>query len=141
MRVVDLNLLLYAHNPSAVDHDAARRWLEAALSGAATVGFSWMVLLGFARLSTKPGIMSNPMSIEASFDVMDGWLARSSSVVIEPTHRHASLVRDLLRAVGTGGNLVNDAHLAALALEHRGEVVSYDSDFGRFPGVRWSRPG
>jgi predicted nucleic acid-binding protein len=47
----------------------------------------------------------------------------------------------LLAPTGVAGNLVNDAHLAALAVEHRAEIVSYDNDFSRFPGVRWITPG
>lgn len=62
------------------------------------------------------------------------------SIVLEPTAQHLQVLSHLLTALGTGGNLINDVHLAALAIEHRGEVVTYDSDFGRFPGVTWSTP-
>lgn len=141
MRVVDINLLLYAVNPASAHHGDARRWLDDALSGAATVGFAWMVLLGFVRLATKPGVMDRPLAVDEAWDVVDHWLGAPTAVVVEPGARHASLVRDLLRQVGTGGNLVNDAHLAALAIENRGAVVSFDHDFGRFRDVRWERPG
>jgi predicted nucleic acid-binding protein len=49
------------------------------------------------------------------------------------------VLRQVLRRVGAGANLVSDGHLAALAIEHRAAIVSYDDDFDRFP-VRWSRP-
>ena len=60
--------------------------------------------------------------------------------MVNPTPRHIDIMTRLISQMGTGGNLVNDAHLAALALEHRASIVSYDSDFGRFEGVRWDRP-
>ena len=141
MRVVDVNVLVYAANADAPHHEAARGWLDEALSGAATVGFAWMVVLGFVRLTTKPGVMERPATVDEAWDVVDEWLGAPSAVVVEPGARHASLVRELLRQVGTGGNLVNDAHLAALAIENRGAVVSFDHDLGRFRGVRWERPG
>lgn len=141
MRIVDVNVLLYATNPSADRHAASRRWLDGALSGGSTVGFAWVALLGFVRLATKPGVLNEPATVDAAWDTVEGWLEAPSAVVVEPTARHASLVRGLLRDVGTGGDMVTDAHLAALAIEHRGVVVSFDHDFARFPGVRWERPG
>jgi predicted nucleic acid-binding protein len=60
--------------------------------------------------------------------------------MVEPTSRHLAVMSGLLTSVGTGGNLVSDAHLAALAVEHDAIVITYDTDFGRFPGVRWTRP-
>ena len=77
---------------------------------------------------------------DAAFDRVDAWLARPQAVVVEPSPRHGAIVRVLLASAGAAGNLVTDAHLAALAVEHRGEVVTYDTDFGRFDGVRWSQP-
>lgn len=140
MKVVDANVLLYAVNRDALHHRSARQWLDSSLSGNATVGFSWIATLAFVRLSTKIGLFPAPLSVDEAFDRVDAWLAQPAAVVLEPTVGHAARVRDLLRAVGAGGNLVNDAHLAALAVEHRGTIVSYDNDFSRFPGVRWEQP-
>ncbi len=141
MNLVDANVLLYAVNEDADRHDDARRWLDEALSGGAVVGLSWIAMLAFARLSTKPNLFPSPLTSDGAFDRLDAWIASPASVIVEPTARHASLVRQLLAGVRTGGNLVNDAHLAALAIEHRGNVVSYDSDFERFDGVRRVEPG
>lgn len=141
MKVVDANVLLYAVNSEAPRHAEANRWLDGALSGSETVGFAWIVLLAFVRLSTKSSIFPSPLSADAAFDRVDAWLAQPQAVVIEPSPRHGTIVRGLLASAGAAGNLVTDAHLAALALEHRGEVVTYDTDFGRFDGVRWSQPG
>ena len=140
MKLVDANVLLYAVNEDARNHDGSRSWLDEALSGAATVGFSWVVLLAFLRLSTKIGLFPRPLTSDAAADRIDDWLAQPAAVIVEPTARHPSLLRELLEAVGAGGNLVNDAHLAALAIEHRAQIVSYDTDFLRFPGVTLETP-
>lgn len=141
MKIVDANVLLYAVNESAEHHEEAVGWLDAALSGQSTVGFSWISVLAFLRLSTKIGLFPSPLSVDQALDRVQAWLAQPTSIVVEPTARHGEVLSGLLIALGTGGNLANDAHLAALAIEHRGEVITYDSDFGRFAGVTWFTPG
>lgn len=140
MRIVDANVLLYAVNEDAGQHDRARAWLDGALNGSETVGFAWIALLAFLRLATRPGLFPRPLPVEAATDTVEQWLAQPPAVLVEPTRRHPAVLRDLLARVGTGGNLVNDAHLAALAVEHNAGVVSFDGDFARFPGVRWQAP-
>ena len=140
MQVVDVNVLLYAVNEDAPNHRAARVWLDDALAHGEPVGFTWPVLLAFLRLTTKSGLFPRPLTINEATDVIEDWLGRPSAVVVEPTARHLQLLRGLLSESGTGGNLVSDAHLAALALEHGAAIVSFDADFGRFAGVRWTRP-
>lgn len=140
MKIVDANVLLYAVNESAKHHDEAVTWLDGALNGRSTVGFSWVSLLAFLRLSTKIGLFPSPLTVEQAVDRSRAWLSQPTSVLLEPTARHLDVLCGLLNPLGSGGNLVSDAHLAALAIEHRGEVVTYDSDFGRFAGVAWSRP-
>ena len=140
MIVVDVNLLIYAVNRDAPAHAAAKAWLEAAVSGTETVAFSWTVLLAFLRLTTRPGLFRNPLPVETAFDVVEDWLRQPSVVVVEPTAQHLRVMRELLLALGTGGNLTSDAHLAALALEHRAELCSSDHDFARFPRLRWRNP-
>lgn len=141
MNLVDANVLLYAVNTSTERHEQARGWLDEQLSGGSVVGFTWIALLAFLRLSTKPGLFPSPLPVAAALDRVDRWLAARVSVVLEPTAAHPQVLRSLLVGLGTGANLTSDAHLAALALEHKGTVVTYDSDFGRFPGVRWTTPG
>jgi toxin-antitoxin system PIN domain toxin len=140
VKLVDANVLLYAVNIDARHHARSRRWLDESLSGGDTVAFAWIALLAFVRLSTKTGLFPSPLSLEGAMDRVDAWLGAPASVVVEPTPHHSRIVRDLLGAVGVGGNLVNDAHLAALAIEHRCGLVSFDNDFGRFAGVDWSEP-
>ena len=140
MMIVDANVLIYAVNEDAPHHRVARKWLDAALAGTEPVGLSWTVLLAFLRLTTRPGLFPRPLTVEEAAGVVESWLERSAAVTIEPTTRHLSILRGLLGELGTGANLVGDAHLAALALEHGAEIVSYDADFGRFEGVRSRRP-
>lgn len=140
MKIVDANVLLYAVNSDADHHERSRRWLDAALSGGDTVAFAWIALLAFARLATKEGLFPRPLSIDGAMDRIQAWLGAAAAVVVEPTVDHVTIVRRLLRETGVGGNLVNDAHLAALAVEHRCGIISFDNDFGRFSGVDWSMP-
>jgi uncharacterized protein len=140
VKLPDANLLVYAINGRAEYHDPARRWLEAALSGTETVAFSWIVLLAFVRLTTRRAVFVEPLTPTTALDLVDGWLAQPCATIVHPTARHAAILRDLLTQAGTAGNLTSDAHLAALAIEHGAELCSYDGDFARFPGLRWSRP-
>lgn len=140
MKLPDVNLLLYAFDTEAEPHERARAWLEEVLSGTEAVGFAWTVLLGFARVTTNPRIYEQPLTIGEALDLIDGWLAQPVATLVEPTGRHAAILRELLEPLGAGGNLVSDAHLAALSIEHGAELCSRDNDFGRFNGVRWVDP-
>lgn len=140
MNLVDANVLLYAVNESADKHEDSRGWLDAALGEREAVGFAWIALLAFVRLATRVGLFPRPLSVAEAMDRVRDWVAQPPSVVVEPTARHLDIVTGLLGEVGTGGNLVSDAHLAALAVEHAATVITYDSDFGRFRGVAWRLP-
>lgn len=140
MLLVDANVLLYAMNRRAREHEAASSWLSRSLAGPETVGFAWSVLLAVLRLSTHPAVFPRPLPPGPAADVVQAWLEAPAAVTVAPTARHLPLLRGLLGRTGTAGNLVGDAHLAALALEHGATVVSYDRDFGRFEGVRTVRP-
>lgn len=140
MKLVDANVLLYAVNEDALHHERSRTWLDGALSGSETVAFAWMPLLAFVRLVTKPDLFPSPLTVDEALDRVDAWLAAPSAIVVAPGASHAQLVRRLLAPLGTGGNLVSDAHLAALALEYRCTVVSFDRDFDRFDGVERVEP-
>jgi uncharacterized protein len=140
VNIVDANVLLYAVNTQSTHHEAARTWLDEALSGGAIVGFSWVALLAFLRLSTKANLFPEPLDPEGALRRVEHWLTSPAATIVEPTASHLRVMRDLLSATGVGGNLVNDVHLAALAIEHRGRVVTYDTDFRRFPNVRAVTP-
>jgi uncharacterized protein len=140
VQVVDANVLLYAVNEHAVHHESARAWLDSSLSGGETVGFAWIAVLAFLRLSTHATVFSRPLPPADATDVAKGWLDAPGAVVLQTGRRHLALLSGFLQETGTAGNIVNDAHLAALAIEHDAEIVSYDRDFMRFAGVRWRRP-
>lgn len=135
MKLVDTNVLLYAVNADAPQHPAARAWLLSALVDPRGLGLAWQTLLGFVRLTTRRGIMPSPLPVDDALGVMNRWLAAPAARVVHPTEQHAAIVGRLLLGAGTGGNLVGDAHLAALAVEHGATVVSFDRDFTRFAGV------
>ncbi len=140
MKLVDANVLLYAVNSDAVHHERSRRWIDGALSGEDTVAFAWIALLAFVRLSTKVGLFPAPLTVDGAMDRVGAWVGAGPAVVVEPTAQHGTILRSLLRSVGVGGNLVSDAHLAALAIERRCGILSFDNDFARFPGVDWTVP-
>jgi toxin-antitoxin system PIN domain toxin len=138
--ILDANLLIYAVNADAPLNRKAKSWLESALSGQETVGFPWNVLLAFLRLTTRPGLFRHPLPVDTAFDLAASWLDRPSAAIVHPGPRHSQVLRELLRPLGTGGNLTSDAHLAALAIEHRAELCSSDTDFARFKGLKWRNP-
>jgi toxin-antitoxin system PIN domain toxin len=139
--IVDANVLLYAVDRASAHHDRSLSWLDGSLAGTETVGLAWIALLAFIRIGTNASILPTPMTPDEATGQVETWLGAPAAVVAQPTPRHASLLRGLLRDTGTAGNLTTDAHLAALALEHGADIVSYDRDFARFPGVRHRLPG
>lgn len=140
MIVPDVNLLVYATNRSAPEHRRAVEWWNGCLTGSETVGLPWAVLLAFLRLTTSVRVVPAPLSFADASTVVDGWLERPQTTVVDPTRRHTAVMRDLLGPVGVAANLVPDGHLAALAIEHGAVLCSSDRDFGRFPGLRWLNP-
>jgi toxin-antitoxin system PIN domain toxin len=140
MILLDANLLIYAVNEDAPLHRKAKSWLESALSGPDTIGFAWNVLVAFLRLTTRPGLFRRPLPLETAFELIASWLDHPSATVVHPGPRHLRILRELLLPMGTGGNLTSDAHLAALAIEHGADLCSSDTDFARFPGLKWRNP-
>ncbi|MCY7315960.1 MAG: PIN domain-containing protein [Rubrivivax sp.] len=135
MKLVDTNVLVYAVNADAPQHRLAHDWLRRALADPAGLAMPWMSLLGFLRISTRGGLLPRPLAPADALGLINRWLHMPHTRVLEPTERHAALLGRLLLGAGMAGNLVNDAHLAALALEHGATVVSFDRDFARFAGV------
>jgi uncharacterized protein len=140
VKLVDVNVLLYAVDEDSPHHEVAKPWLEKQLSGPETFAFAWTVLLAFIRLVTNPRVFEKPLSSDEALDLVDSWLAQANATVLHSTDRHGQLLRELLAPLGTAGNLTSDAHLAALAIEHGAELCSGDADFGRFGSLQWTNP-
>jgi uncharacterized protein len=140
VKVVDLNLLLYAVNRDSAPHARAKAWLERTLRQDEPVALPWIVLLGFLRLATSARAFPKPLPPEQAIEVVDGWLACPIVAALSPGSEHWRVLRDLITASGTAGNLTTDVHLAALAIEHGAELYSADTDFARFPMLRWRNP-
>ena len=138
--IVDANILLYATDRSSRFHDGASDWLERAMNGPGWVGLPWQSLVAFVRIATHPRAATQPLTAAGAWRQVENWLAADVAWVPNPTERHAEVLGRLITANDIRGNLVADAHLAALAIEHGLGVCSADSDFARFPDVRWFNP-
>ena len=140
MIVPDVNVIVHAYDADSPHHTRSRAWWEETLSSMEPVGIAWITALGFLRITTHPRILTAPLPVETACAHVESWLAQPQVSFIHPGERHATLLFDLLRGLGTAGNLTTDAHLAALAIEHQAELCSTDADFARFSGLRWSNP-
>jgi toxin-antitoxin system PIN domain toxin len=141
MYLVDANVLVYATDAQAPQHDAARGWLDAHLAMRPRyVGLPWPSILAYLRLVTNPRIYSPPAPVAEAWQRAEEWLARPAAWVPVPGSRHTQLFDDIVSDVRPAGNLVPDAHLAALAQENGLTVVSTDSDFAKFRYVAWLDP-
>ena len=140
MIVPDTNLLLYAHFTAFAQHEPAKVWWQDAVGDGGDIGLGAVVVFGFIRIATNRRVFSVAMSVEQALATVEQWLDRPNVRMLVPGPRHVELAFGLLRAVGTGGDLTTDAQIAALAIEHQAELHSNDSDFARFPGVRWIDP-
>jgi hypothetical protein len=140
MILVDANLLVYAHVASLTQHQAARVWLDARLNGSTQVGLPWPTLLSFVRLVSNPRIFEHPQSISKAWAQVEEWLTCPVVWIPQPTERHREILGSLLTDRLTRSNLVPDAHLAALAIEHGLTLCSTDRDFAGFPNLRWDDP-
>lgn len=140
MVIPDLNLLIYAYNQAADEHEAARSWWEALLSDDAPVGIPWVVTLGFTRLMSHPKVLTDPLPVEQCLAHVTAWFECPNVLPLEPGPRHWSIFSGLLTRLRVGGNLVTDTHLAVLAIEHNAELHSNDTDFKRFQGLRLRNP-
>jgi toxin-antitoxin system PIN domain toxin len=137
--VVDANLLVYAVVPTFPQHTRARPWLEEQLSSGQRTGLPWTSLLAFVRLLSNPRVVSRPIAVARAWMVVREWLELPGVWVPVPTERHATVLEPLVTAV-TRSDLVPDAHLAALAMEHGLTLCSNDGDFARFAGLAWRNP-
>lgn len=140
MILVDANLLVYAHVRSVPQHGRIREWLDGKINGTAPVGLPWPSLLAFVRLICNPRIFDRPASISSAWAQVETWLRQQSVWIPLPTERHQEVIAPLMASTEGRANLVPDAHLAALAMEHGLVLCSADGDFARFEGLDWLNP-
>jgi toxin-antitoxin system PIN domain toxin len=138
--IVDANILLYAVDEASAQHDRASRWLEAALNGSRRIGLPWSSLTAFVRIATHPRALAEPLSAAQAWSYVEEWLDAPAAWVPQPGRAHREILGRLLRDLDIRANLVPDAVLAALCIEHGVSVVSADSDFARFPELTWVNP-
>lgn len=140
MILVDANILLYAEDQLSPLHSKAVAWWDAKLSGSSPVCLCWTVLSAFIRISTNPRVFEHPLSLDQALARVQSWIDQPCTRLIHPTEQHWPLFKKMLLEGQAVANLVTDAHLAALAVEHGCELISTDSDFSRFPTVHWRNP-
>jgi toxin-antitoxin system PIN domain toxin len=140
MIIPDANLLLYAYDKESPFHKESARWWSKLLSGHEPVGLCSVVVFSFLRLTTHPKVFIHPMTVQEATERVRAWMDRPNVRMLHPSPAHFASVCSLLEAAGTGGNLVSDAQIAALALEYNAEIHTADTDFNRFKGITWSNP-
>ena len=140
MIVPDANLLLYAYDETNPFHKQAADWWGGLMSGAEPVGLCSVVIFAFLRIGTSNRVFANPLMISEAADHVRSWLGRSVTEVLSAESADVLTALRLLEEAGAGGNLTTDAQIAAIAVRHRATVHSADTDFGRFPDVRWTNP-
>jgi len=138
--ISDVNLLLYAYDSQSPFHSKAAAWWQACLSGSEPIGLLHVVLFGFVRIGTNPRAFRNPLTCKEAVAHVRSWLRQAPVQALEPGPNHVEEVLKLLEHLGAAGNLVTDAQIAALAIEHSGILHTADSQFVRFPGLRWFNP-
>ncbi|WP_315584153.1 TA system VapC family ribonuclease toxin [Actinomyces viscosus] len=139
--IVDANVLLYAVDSTSHFHASARTWLEKAMNGVERVGLPWVSLTAFQRIITHPRVTASPLTPAEAWSHITDWLDADQAWVPTPGNRHRDILGQLLIDGDLHGNLVTDAHLAALAIEYGTGICSFDSDFARFDNLHWVNPG
>lgn len=141
MRMLDVNVLIYAHRVDAhPEHEAFGKWLSDLANGDEPFALSPVVLSGVVRIVTNPRVFRRPSTLREVFSFINELRVRPTARLLGPGPRHFDLFARLCHQAGASGKLVADAFHAAVALEHGCTWVTTDSDFARFPGLRWEHP-
>lgn len=138
--LVDANILLYAVDERSPFHDSSNEWLESALNGSRRVGIPWVSLNAFVRIATHSRAMEEPLDPAGAWSLVEAWLDADPVWIPQPGVSHREILGRLITELDLRGNLVSDAVLAALCIEHGLEIVSADSDFARFDEINWTNP-
>jgi toxin-antitoxin system PIN domain toxin len=140
MILVDTNILIYAEDSLSLLHDEARQWWDTQLSEEAPVYLCWSILTSFIRISTNRQIFKKPLTVNQAIMRVQSWIDQPCVRLINSTESHWKILQTMLLEGQAKANLVVDAHLAALAVEHGCILYSTDSDFSRFPKLKWKNP-
>lgn len=140
MILLDANVLLYAYISYFPQHTASKAWLEAQISAGEKIGLSWQVIIAFARIGTNPRIFTAPMTIDKIEKIIGTLLLLPNVEIVLPTANHWQIFLRLLKDTNASGNLVSDAHLAALTIEYSATLATTDKDFAKFNGLNYSNP-
>ncbi len=138
--LVDANILLYAVDETSPFHERARDWMEETLNGSRRVGLPWASLTAFLRIVTNPRALADPLAPAEAWALVDAWLDAPTVWVPTPGRGHREILGRLVGDLDLRANLIPDAVLAALCIEHGLEMVSADTDFARFTELTWRNP-
>lgn len=138
--LIDASILLYAVDATSPQQRRTAQWLSEQLSGSRRVGFPWQSLVAFVRIATHPKAAWQPLTPDDAWSYVADWLAAEVAWVPTPTEQHGRILAGLIKDYQLRGNLVADAELAALAIEHGLTVCSADTDFARFREIDWLDP-
>lgn len=138
--LVDANILLYAVDETSPFHERARDWMEETLNGSRRVGLPWASLTAFLRIITNPRALADPLAPAEAWALVDAWLDAPTVWVPTPGRGHREILGRLVGDLDLRANLIPDAVLAALCIEHGLEMVSADTDFARFTELTWHNP-
>lgn len=140
MKIVDTNILVYVVDENSQNHSSVLAWWHEALIGDEIIGLPWLAIVGFLRLATNKHVFRTPLPAATVLSEVDRWLSLPNVRIVRETSKHWKILQELLRQIGSLGNITNDAHLAALAISHDATLVSCDTDFARFARLRWENP-
>lgn len=140
MKFLDVNVVLAAHRDDHPDFDTARAWLDQTIAAGTPFAIVDLVAGSFLRIATNRRIFSIPTPVDDAFSYLKALRAQPGHVMLAPGPEHLALLEQLCASAEALGDLIADAQLAAIALEHACELVSFDRDFARFSELNWSRP-
>jgi uncharacterized protein len=140
MKILDTNVLLYCSDVRTEFHGRVQEFVSAALARDEVIALPWMTVLGFLRISTRRIAGRETLTREQAVAIIDTWLSHPNVSLLEPGPRHWQILREISEAAQARGDLIMDAHLAALAIENGAELCSTDTDFSRFPRLKWTDP-
>lgn len=137
----DVNVLIYAHREDGhPEHPRFAAWVTSLATGPEPFALSVLALVGFLRIVTNPRIFRRASTLEEALDFAGELVRRPSARLIGPGPQHWELVAKICRSAQAKAKLIADAQHAAIAIEHGCTWVTTDSDFARFPLLRWRHP-